>query len=167
MPDDYDDDLDDDLDDDDNTPLVRKLRAENKRLAKEAKEAKDLRAEIARRDREKVVAEAGLTLKPAQVTALLAAHGDKELTPDLIYATAVDLDWAQPKEADVPSDDLDTHDRVAAASGGADLPSRNTGVVTPQDVAEWSTEKIQRFLRTHPDEFEALKRGEPVRVANF
>jgi hypothetical protein len=48
----------------------------------------------------------------------------------------------------------------ATASAGARRSQSPT--VRPQDVAEWGIDKQLRFREQHPDEWEALKRGEEV-----
>ena len=40
-------------------------------------------------------------------------------------------------------------------------------VITPEDVGTWSTEKLLRLKEQHPEEFEALKRGETVSGITF
>lgn len=168
MPENLDDllaDLDDD--DPDNTPLVQRLRSALKARNKDLKELDDLRKENGELKRSSVIRDAGLELKPSQVTALLAAHGDKELTADLLHETAVDLGWAEPKQ-DVPPEDLEATDRIAAATTGAPTGRAATGTITAADVSDWPVDKIARFRDSHPAEFEALKRGEPVRgIAAF
>lgn len=169
MPDAPDDDVFAELDDDDpdNTPLVKKLRSQLRSAQKDLKELSDLREENGKLKTSAVIKEAGLDLKPSQVTALLAAHGDKELTPDLLHETAVDLNWAEPKE-DVPAEDLEATDRIAAATNGAATGRAATGSLTVADAASWPIDKQTRFMQQHPDKWEALKRGEPVQgVTNF
>lgn len=94
-----------------------KLDRENQRLAKELAELKVGGA----------IAQAGLAdLSGPQRVALLAAHGEQELSKDALLATARELGFAKP-EAD-PAEDaardeaLDGVDRVRAASAGARPP---------------------------------------------
>lgn len=166
MPDDDDLLADLDPDDPDNTPLVQKLRNKLRTQAKDLKELEDLRKENSDLKRSTVIKEAGLELKPSQVTALLAAHGDKDLTADLLRETAVDLGWAEPKQ-DVPAEDLAATDRITAATAGVTTAPSVAGSLTAADVGSWPMDKKVRFMNKHPDEWEALKRGEPIRVPQF
>lgn len=61
---------------------------------------------------------------------------------------------------DVPNDEIEGHEAIATASVGAD--GLRAGVLTPTTVAGWTHEAKREFMRDHPQQWEALKRGEEV-----
>lgn len=149
----------------------RRENADLRQLRKDAKRAKQLENELAELRRERALEKAGLKtaagndLSERQIKALLATH-EGEMTAEALRATAADLGFVPlSAEEQQLAADLGAQERIAAAAaGGAPAP---TGVVTPTDVEEWSTEKILRFRQKYPEEFEALKRGEEVVGVSF
>lgn len=65
-------------------------------------------------------------------------------------------------EPAVPAEVFEAQERVAATSQNA-TQATTAGVITPADAAQWSAEKFARFQKDHPDEHDALLRGEEVR----
>jgi hypothetical protein len=65
------------------------------------------------------------------------------------------------------ADDLAAQERIAAAGAGAPPGPGAGAVLTPEAVAEWPMDKTVRFKQQFPAEFEAIKRGEPVRNVQF
>lgn len=65
------------------------------------------------------------------------------------------------------ADDLETQGRIAAAATGAPPGPGGGSTLTPEAVAEWPMDKTIRFKEQYPAEFEAIKRGEPVRNVQF
>lgn len=159
------DDLEDE-DDDDQEQQQRRENADIKQLRKQARRATQLEAEIAEMRRERALEKAGLQtpdgkdLSERQLKALLATH-EGDMTAEALRATAVELGFAAPAaEQQQQADDFAAQQRVTtAAAGGTSAP---TGVITPADAEQWSTERLLRFRQQFPQQFEALKRGEEV-----
>lgn len=171
MPDGFED--HDDQDDltaetDQDSELVRKLRRQLRDTRKEAKRAADLEKELGDFRKEKAVKDAGLSLTTAQVRALLRDHTEegREMTAEALTATAVELGFVTPSTEDVPAEDLDTEQAITTAQATG-RPANSAGLLAPSDVAGWPVDKQMRFRKQHPDAFEALKRGEQVRVPAF
>lgn len=164
----------DDDDDDDQGQGQQQAPRDNpdiRQLRKDAKRAKQLEAELADIRRERALEKAGLKrpdgsdLSERQLKALLATH-EGDMTADTLRATAIELGFAAPSEEQQQLDeDLAAQQRVAAAAAGGHAVA--TGVITPADVEQWSTERIVRFRQQYPQQFEALKRGEEVVGVSF
>lgn len=146
----------------DSSPLVKDLRKQLSEARKDAKDKADLEAKVARYERGDILKNAGLDqLNERQRKALEATH-DGDWTIEGLRHTATDLGYQfiQSDEEIQLDTDLGADGRVAAAVAGGQQGSN--GVITPAEVAEWSTEKKLRFSAKHPDSWEFLKRGEEV-----
>lgn len=104
-------------------------RAANK-AAKLSKENAALAARLADMERKVAFTEAGLTLSDKQRTALLAAHGDTEMTREALRATAAELKFIEPDEADEAA-----AEREAALAGQAGIAAAHQGARPPAPVA--------------------------------
>lgn len=144
-------------------PTARSLRVAADRAAKD-------RAEFEQTKKELAVYKAGLgTLKPKQVTAVLAAH-EGELTPELLKATALELGFIEADEDEGEQRQIESevreHEKISAAATGAGKASP-TAVLRPEDVNAWPIDKQMRLLETQPDVYERLTRGETVAGVSF
>lgn len=114
MPDEYDDPDDGDPDE---SSVIRDLRAKARRTAAAEAERDALRKELA-------IARTGLDLNEKQTKALLAAHGDGELTKEALLETAVDIKLAEPpaetETPQVPPEDQQAHQQTREAFNGAE-----------------------------------------------
>lgn len=106
-------------------------------------------------------------LSEKQRKALEAAH-EGELTTEGLLATARELNMvaAPEQEDEALNNELDTHDKIAAATKGSDR-NAPTGLITPLQMNEWPKEKIMEFAKSHPAEFASIRKGENVRVVGF
>lgn len=125
---DQDDELDEETDVEPQAPAPSDLRKKLKEANKRASEVDKLQAELAGYKRKAVISDAGLKLNDKQMAALFAVHGDAELTKDAILATAVELGYVENKA----QENLETQDRIANASTGAEAP----GAAGEVDFAE-------------------------------
>lgn len=162
----HDDDLDlelDDLDPADDTPLVRKLRAQ---LKKAGKQNRDLTSKVQSYERTDAIREAGLNLTARQLKVLAREH-EGDITPEALKATAEELGWTVPDpEAEETDAELDAIEQTTQAASGA-KPKAAGSTISVEEAASWPVDKQQRFMKQHPDAWEALKRGEEVRGIVF
>jgi hypothetical protein len=107
----------------------KKMRARANAAARLEKENADLRAGNATLTRQIAFASAGLALTDKQQAALLAAHGDAEMTADALKATAIELKFIEPDEPDEQ-----TAAREAALAGQARIAAAHQGAVPPAPV---------------------------------
>jgi len=150
--------------------IIERLRAWNdaspiRKQAKTATQrAQDLEAENA-------------TLRKAVMATTFEKVGLKvnpeflNLPPDLpIHDPEAVRTWAQTAgfistEPSETPENLAAHDRMTDTANGA--PPPNNGLITPETLSTWSTQKLMQFKLDHPREFEALKRGEEVSGASL
>jgi hypothetical protein len=139
--------------------------ADFKAMRKRAKGYDEAVAENARLKRELAVTKAGLNLTDRQFKALFAVHEADDLSKEAIRATAIDLGFAEAEEEESPEDATAraSAQRISAAVSGATTPGKG-GLLTVEDVAEWTHEKKRRFMDKNPEAWEQLKRGESVAV---
>lgn len=123
----------------------REMRKAANKASKLSKENAALASRLAEMERKVAFADAGLTLSDRQKTALLAAHGDTELTKDALLATAVELGFAQaPAEGDpVVEQALEGIARVTAATTGAPpaaaIAPIHQQIATAEQAGDWDT----------------------------
>lgn len=88
---------------------------------------------------------------------------DGELTAEAIgaFVEENELVLVDGREAPEEEEQSDAR-RIAQAARTAPRSSGRAGVIEPGDTEDWSTEQLMRFREKHPEEFEALKRGETV-----
>ena len=104
-----------------------------------------------------VFTEVGIKVKPD----LLNLPEDLDITDtEAVRAWAVDQGLAE-RRPDVDPDEMDEHTTINNASGGTE--GVDTGILTPDKVSDWPTDKLLRLRESNPKAFEALKRGEEVR----
>lgn len=109
-----------------------KFREMRKAANKAAKLARDNAAkdvQIADLSRRVAFSEAGLTLSDKQRAALMAAHGDAELTREALRATAAELRFIEPDEPDEAA-----AEREAALTGQARIAEAHQGARPPAPV---------------------------------
>lgn len=169
---DFDEDTDLDLEDDDDldeSALVKRLRAQIKALSKKAKQVDDLQEKVSKFERRDLVKDAGIELDDDQAEAIFTKLERAGTTPtaEAVRELAVKFKWAEPPAPDVPDEDLDAQDRIAAATTGAGAGQTGKDVITPADAADWPADKWARFRKQNPDAAEALKRGNEVRGVTF
>lgn len=107
-----------------------------------------LKAQFAKHD-------VGLNPAHLNIPANLDVTDDEQVKDWLVEAGAVK------PEPPVSDGEFEQHERVAAAGDGAG-PTAQNGVITPAQAAEWSPDRLMRFEKDHPDEFELLMRGQEV-----
>jgi hypothetical protein len=126
-----------DLDEDEVEPFAAPVEGEDERFremrrtankaAKLSRENAALAAESAGLKQRLAFVDAGLTLTDKQRTALLAAHGQEDLSADALRATAVELGFAQAPEVDEQAEAretaLATAARISSAASGARPPA--------------------------------------------
>ena len=157
-------DLDEDQPDDDDT--IRKIRNRNRQMAKELKRLKQVESDHAKLRQDTAIGQIGKELNERQVKALLATH-EGDMTTEALRATAAELGFIEADDAEpVPPEDLDAEEQVNKAVAGSSSPN-TAGLITPADASSWGVDKQIRFKKQHPDAFEALKRGESVKVPTF
>lgn len=103
------------------------------------------------------------SLRPADklVLAGLEFEGD-EPSEDWVAKTIADLQLPitgqQQQEGSGPPNAA----AVVDAAQGAPAGGGGNGVITPEDVAGWTTQQAAKFSMDHPDAWEQLKRGKEV-----
>lgn len=146
-----------------NTPLVQRLRALNRKLGKQANEVPGLKAKLAEKDFGDVLKTASLDGLNARQQATLRREVGDDISEDSLWDAATELfGLTRPDEQPVVSEDEQAAiDRQAAVGQGGEPPSQ-TGVLKPDEVSQWPVDKLIKFHEAHPDAYEALKRGEVV-----
>lgn len=150
------------LDDPDSDQHVRLNRADVDRMRKAAKQGKADRKELEGIRRQSAIVEAGLQdLNSEQRATLIQVVEDA--TPEALRAKAEALRWVEPvvDPNAVTDAELDAHAQVAAAGTGAPA-TASPRHITPQDTAEWATEKHLRLNERYPHLHEALRRGQSI-----
>lgn len=142
------DDLDDDLDESGTQPTAedfQKLRHNARQKAKFERENAELKTRLAAMERKEAFTSAGLSLTDKQQAALLAAHGDTDLTADALKATAIELGFAQPPADDqqaVRDQAVADQQKIASAQAGGTppptVPDLNTQVVAAEQAGDWA-----------------------------
>lgn len=104
------------------------------------------------------------SLRPAEREALAALQvEDGDLTEEFVaqVITKYDLPVAS---VDTQNDEGEAPNAAAVVAAARQAPQgRSSGTtISPGDTEGWSTEKLMRLKQSHPEEFEALKRGETV-----
>lgn len=134
---------------------IRRLRERDKLAKKLEKENADLKREIA-------FTASGIDLT-SPTGKLFAKAYDGAPNVDAVKAAAIEYGVIAPP-APVVSDEeaaeLQVIAQVAASSTSTGGVLSNK--ITVEDAAGWDTNTAMRFARTHPTEWEALKRGEEV-----
>lgn len=143
---------------------IRRLRSRARAASKLERENSTMKGELEQLRRQTAFASAGLALSEKKQAALLAAHGDTDLTADALRATAVELGFAQPATAEVDADQQrrDTAAQAQAQVGAAQaggtappaLPDLPTQIITAEQAGDWTTAM-------------ALKAQQVARQANF
>lgn len=157
---------------DDDSDLVKRLRTQVKNLTKKVSTGdKALTARAEKAERELLVHKAGLAdLSDSRVTALLAAIGDGDVTPESVQHQAVEFGWLSPDQVTAtPSGEVTDEARASAEAqarmsqhaAGAQAPGQS-GVLKAADVAEWTHEQRQAFIAAHKEDYERLMRGEEI-----
>ena len=150
------------------------LRSELKEARKEIERLKPFEAKVVQAEKAPTVLEAfraqGVdieALRPAERRAIesFKVEGDEiDVAAVKAMIAADDLPLAEGFEPDAGADD-GTGSGAAAIAGHAQTVGTRTATrskVSPQDTADWSTEKLLAFKDKYPDEFEQLKAGEEV-----
>lgn len=145
----------------DDTELVRKLRRQLRQKAQKAKRADELEQENRTLRFGSLVSQADLSELNEDQRETLAEWASKQeqVDADVLRARAERLGWAEPKP-DPAEEALDEQEAISQAASGAR--AKGDHVITPQDAAQWDTQKIREFRSQHPDAFKRLQRGEPV-----
>lgn len=136
----------------DASPIRKQAKSATKQAEELAAENATLRKTVMATTFEKV----GLTVNPdyLNLPADLAIHD-----PEAVRTWAQTAGFISTSPSETP-ENLAAHDRMTDTANGA--PPPQNGLVTPETLSTWSTERIMRFKQDHPREFESLKRGEEV-----
>jgi hypothetical protein len=103
------------------------------------------------------------SLRPAEIAAIEAYEG--ELEPEKVGEFAGR--WELPMTERQQTSEEPPNAAAIAQAARTSPPVRgrqDAGQITPEDMEDWSTESLVRFKKDHPKEFEALKRGDTVKV---
>jgi hypothetical protein len=149
---------------DDAPNWARDLRDRAEKALKTARDLKGTQSEETRNALTKLALyESGLNdLDEFRRGAVLKVH-EGDLTGEALRDTAVKLGYAEPLAPPPPTaaeQSAAAQQQIAQATAGADAGA--SGVINPETVAEWGMERRIRFMKDHPNEWEALKRGEQV-----
>lgn len=148
----------------DDTPLIRKLRRDLKAAQRKGKRVDDLESKVRTLEGAQTLASAGLDkLTERQRQTLLREVGD-EVTTEKLREAAIELGWAE-AEPDPAEADVDEHDAISRAGKGAQ--GKGSSEITPQAAASWDHQRRREFMKQHPAEWDALKKGETVRGVTF
>ena len=154
-----DEDLDNDLEQQDTqTQESHDIR----RLREKAKNADKIAAENAQLKRDLALTQSGIDLTSGVGKLFVKAY-DGAPTVEAVKASAIEFGVIAPPEPVVSDEErqqLQQIAQVAVANSATSGAPSNT--ISPNDAAGWSMDESMRFARTHPTEWEALKRGEDV-----
>lgn len=117
---------------------IRRLRGNARKAAALARENTSLAEQVAALTRQTAFASAGLNLSEKQQAALLAAHGDTELTADALKATAAEIGLIAP----APAVDAEQEQRTQVAQAHADIASAAAGSTPPDALPDIPTRII-------------------------
>lgn len=146
MPTDLEPSTDDEHEQQQDSPVIRELR-------EKARRADDNETRAVAAERKLALHEAGLGgLNQTQMKAFLGAH-EGDWDADALKATAKELGFGQSPsngeqtaEPQIPAEELDAHQRVAAAAGGEPAPSLD---LTAQINAAKDNTEIKTILRNN------------------
>ncbi len=103
------------------------------------------------------------SLRPAEIAAIEAYEG--ELEPEKVGEFAGKWELPMTERQQQTTEPPNAAAIATAARTSPPVRGRqDAGQITPEDTEEWSTQKLMEFKRDHPQEFEALKRGDTVKV---
>lgn len=133
-----------------------------RQLREKARNADRVAAENEQLKRELALTKSGVDLT-SPIGQLFAKAYDGPATADAVKASAVEYGVLAPPPPvvnDEEAADLRQIAEVAVSnSATAGAPSNS---ISPNDAAGWGMDEAMRFARSHPTEWEALKRGEDV-----
>lgn len=142
----------------------KELRYNARQAGKLRKENESLSGENQRLKRELAFTRAGIgDLSPKQQAALLAAHGDSELTADALKATAVELGFAQA----APEANAEDTQRHAVAQAQAQIGQAQAGSTPPDAVPDRQTQILTAEQNGDWDTAMALKAEQVASLAAF
>lgn len=134
MPNDLDDDFDDDTPDHGESPTIKQMRSEIRSLQKQLKDAADAGARAAQLERELTLTKLGANMEDPKAKYLPQTDNVDELKQ-----AAIDLGLVEAPKPDVPPEEVAAHQRIAAASTGADpsAPDPLAGALNATSEAEF------------------------------
>lgn len=151
-------------------PVAKKLRRQLKARNAEIKRLKDShQSELSALDRAQQIRDFALGLNATQIELLQQAHKDREFNREEIIKTAAELKWVDPDQlpdAD-QSDELTRATSDIRSATSSATPSSSSGIISAATVADWGQDKIRDFMKKHPVEWEAIKRGEETTVPGY
>jgi hypothetical protein len=97
---------------------------------------------------------------------------DGELSEEAIASFVEENELSLTESEGKPEDEEDEEPAAAKVAKAARRSAQGTGghkapVITPEETEEWSTEKLMRFSKAHPEQWELLKQGETVTGITF
>lgn len=109
------------------------------------------------------------SLRPAEREAIFALEVEDEITDQFVadVVSKYELPTAEGLEAGEAEEEPGAAQVAAAAVSAPQRRAGGTTTLSPEDVSDWSTDKLMRLREAHPNEFEALKRGETVHGIAF
>lgn len=140
---------------------IRRLRSRARSANKLERENAEMKGELEQLRRSTAFASAGLALTDKQQAALLAAHGDSELTADALKATAIELGFAQAQP------DTEDQHRQAVAQAQAAVGAAQAGSRTPDPLPDLPTQIIAAEQNGDWATAMDLKAQQVARMAGF
>lgn len=104
------------------------------------------------------------SLRPAEREAIFALDVEDEISSEFVAEVVSKYELPTVEGGNVGDAD-EAPSAAAVVAAAVNAPQRRQGgtsTLSPEDTADWSTEKLMRLRQAHPEEFEALKRGETV-----
>lgn len=159
-----DDDDDPDLNDDpDDNSVIRKLRKDARDGKAAVRENATLKAENATLKNEKLMRQAGLDSLSEKKQRAILGDIEGEVTVDALKASAIDLGYLEAKEED---DDDEAQQQMADAAATTNAGQHKAqDTMTAADFAKLDMKAKKDFIQRNPEKFEALKRGESVKLS--
>lgn len=103
-------------------------------------------------------------LKPLERQAIEAYEGDLDEDAIAEFVSTNDLSVSRSEEGE---EEPEAGKVVRQATTGTGTPGGGQTTLKPEAVREWPIDKMQRFMKEHPQEWEHLKRGETVVGVGF
>jgi hypothetical protein len=134
---------------------IQQLRAKAKRADTVTAENEQLKRELA-------LTKSGVDLS-TPLGKLFEKAYDGQPTAEAVKASAIEYGVLAPPPPVVDAQEAADLRMVAqVGTSNAATSGAPSNVITPEDAAGWGLDKGMRFAKTHPTEWEALKRGEDV-----
>lgn len=145
---------------------IRKQLAEAETKAKRVDELEaELEGLKAAPKREEAFKDFGVDLEnlsKLERKALEAYDGELDREAIAAFVEENELPLVESQEGETEAEERSDAELVAQAARTSPQGRTRGAVITPEDAAEWPTQKLMEFRAKHPEEFEALKEGQTV-----